>query len=211
VNAVEVVRHRLSLAVRVDDHFTGTPWPEPLEVELDSREPAVEAAGGGTRHADGTYRFVGLTPGAKQLTVHAPGATAFTWTAATPVVVPVASAITPLVVELWPAPSAAIAAGTVVIRGRLITAAAGQEVRMEVVGLAPRNRRTRCDGHGEFAFGVVGPMTLDVAYRVELTVTVPGRTVTAIQILDGDTNPTVAGSTFAVPPGRETRALFTLT
>ena len=83
-------------------------------------------------------------------------------------------------------------------------------MRIEAVGVTPRNRRTRCDAAGELVFVVVGPMELDADYRVELVVTVPGRTVTSIQILDGDTNPTVSGNTFAVPPGRETRALFNL-
>jgi hypothetical protein len=82
---------------------------------------------------------------------------------------------------------------------------------MEVAGLAvPRNRRTRCDEAGELVFVVVGSMTLGSDYRVPIDVTVPGRTLASIQILDGDTNPIFPGATFAVPPGRETRALFNL-
>lgn len=201
------------MAVRVDDHFTEAPWPTEVEVALDTREGPVQVqGGGGTRHADGTYRFIGLAPGPRQLAVTAPGGSAFTWAASTPVGLPLASPALPIVVELWPSPSARIAAGTIVIRGRLVTAAAGQVVRMEVAGLAaPRNRRTRCDGAGEFVFVVVGSMAVNADYRVELDVTVPGRTLASIQILDGDTNPTTPGATVAVPPGRETRALFNLT
>jgi hypothetical protein len=213
VRAVEVIRHQLSLAVRVDDHFSGAPWPDEVAVALDTPEAPVEVAGGGrARHADGTYRFIGLAPGPRQLTVTAPGGAAFTWAASTPVVVPLADPAVPVVVEVWPSPGARIAAGTIAIRGRLVTAAAGQEVRMEVAGLAvPRNRRTRCDAAGEFVFVVVGSMALNADYRVALDVTVPGRTVASIQILDGDADPTFPGATFAVPPGRETRALFNLT
>lgn len=199
------------MAVRVDDHFTGEPWPDEVEVALDTNEPAVEVQGGGAiRHGDGTYRFIRLTAGPKQLTVRAPDATAFTWTASTAVTLPLISPSTPIVVEMWPAPSARIRAGTIVIRGRLVTAAAGQEVNIEVVGRPPRNRRTRCDASGEFAFVVVGEMEVNADYEIELVVTVPTRTVDTIQILDGDTNPIVSGNTFAVPPGRETRALINL-
>jgi hypothetical protein len=211
VRAVEVVRHQLSLAVRVDDHFSGEPWPDDLEVELDTHEPALSVRGGGKiRHSDGTYRFIKLTPGAKQLTVKAQDGTAFTWTPTTPVNLPLISPSTPVVIEMWPSPKARIAAGNIVIRGRLVSAAAGQEVNIEVVGRPPRNRRTRCDANGEFAFVVVGPMELNADYELELEVTVPTRTVDTIQILDGDTNPIVSGSQFAVPPGRETRALINL-
>lgn len=211
MRAVEIVRHQLSMAVRVEDHFTGEPWPSELDVALDTSEPPLDVQGGGKiRHSDGTYRFIRLTPGAKQLTVRARDGTAFTWTPSTAVALPLISPSTPVVVEMWPAPNARIAAGTIVIRGRLVTAPAGQEVNIEVVGRPPRNRRTRCDANGEFAFVVVGPMELDADYELELAVTVPARVVDTIQILDGDTNPTVSGNTFAVPPGRETRALINL-
>lgn len=214
MRAVEVVRHQLSLAVRIDDHFSGAPWPAEVTVALDTTEAPVEVrgGGGGVRHADGTYRFIGLAPGARQLTVTVRDGTAFTWTSSTPVVLPLGNPAVPVVVEMWPSPSARVAAGTIVIRGRLVTAAAGQEVRMEVAGLpVPRNRRTRCDGTGEFVFVVVGSMALNPDYLLELDVTVPGRTLTSIQVLDGATNPIFPGATVAVPPGRETRALFNLT
>lgn len=211
MRAVEVVRHQLSLAVRVEDHFSGEPWPEEVEVELDTHEPPLKTQGGDRfRHSDGTYRFIRLTPGAKQLTVRTSDGTAFTWTPTTAVNVPLISPSTPVVIEMWPSPKARIAAGNIVIRGRLVTAAAGQEVTIEVVGRPPRNRRTRCDASGEFAFVVVGPMELNADYELVLAVTVPTRTVDTIQILDGDTNPIVSGSQFAVPPGRETRALINL-
>lgn len=214
VRAPETVRHLLAFAVRVDDHFSGTPWPHALDVRLDTREPPVPVQGGGKleiRHTDGTYRWANLPPGPRTLTVASRDGSGFTWNATTPVVLPLANPAQPVVVEMWPTPQARIAAGTLVIRGRLFTAAAGQEVRMEVAGVAPRNRFTRVDHSGELTFVVVGPMDLDANSNVVLVVTVPGRVVASIQIRDGNTNPTVVGNTFAVAPGRETRAYINLT
>lgn len=198
--------------MRVDDHFAMAPWPDEVTVRLDTREPPVTLPGPGqrTRHRDGTYRFADLAPGPRVITVVTRDGDGFTWTATTPVVLPLANPAVPLVIEMWPTPKARIPASTVVIRGRLFTAATGQEVRIEVDGVAPRNRFTRADIDGEFTFVVLGPMELDADSKVVLIVTVPGRTVDTIQILDGDTNPTVAGNSFAVAPGRETRAYINL-
>ena len=235
MRAVEIVRHPLLLAVRVDDHFSGAPWPGELAVALDGpADPPVRARAGGLRHVDGTYRFVGTAAGPRQVTVT--GADVFTWTASTAVTLPRTA---PLVIEVWPGPRAALPGGTLAIRGKLVGGAVGgQEVRMEIAGPTPppppppalplRNRRTRADAGGEFVFAVLGPMVLikqpqpaappppappppPVPPKVRLTVTVPGRTLASIQILDGATNPTVAPGQFYVLPGRETRALFNLT
>ena len=212
MRAVEVIRHQLSLVVRVDDHFSGQPWPDELEVNLDTLEKSVPTSARNTRHADGTYRFVGLAAGPRQVTVVAPNGSAFTWSASTAVALPLTNPAIPLLIEAWPSPSARVAAGTLVIRGRLVTAAAGQEVQMQPVGvIPPRIRRTRCDAAGEFTFVVVGPVALTAAGEVLLAVTVPGRTLTSVQIIDFDANPTTPGTQFAVPPGREVRALFNLT
>jgi len=213
VKAPETVSHKLSLAVRIDEHFSMLPWGAELDVRLDTTEPPLNLPGPGpkrTRNLDGTYRFVDLTPGPRDVTVVSRDGSGFTWTATTPVVLPLANPAIPLVIEMWPTPSAMVAASTLAIRGRLMTAATGQEVRMEVDGVAPRNRFTRCDGDGEFLFVVLGPMELDTDSNVVLIVTVPGRTVDTIQIFDGDTNPTVVGNSFAVRPGRETRAYINL-
>ncbi len=212
VKAPETVSHKLSLAVRVDEHFSMQPWSDEVDVRLDTMEPPVALAGSPkrTRNPDGTYRWIDLAPGARAVTVVSRDGSGFTWTATTPVVLPLVNPAVPLVIEMWPTPSARISANTIVIRGRLNTAATGQEVRMEVDGVAPRNRFTRCDDRGEFTFVVLGPMELDTNSDVVLIVTVPGRTVDTIQIIDGDTNPTVVGNSFAVRPGRETRAHINL-
>jgi hypothetical protein len=183
-------------------------------VAIDSLEPPVATSDTRSkRHSDGTYRFLSVKPGPRQITVTATDGSGFTWSAATAILVPAASPATPLplVIEMWPTPAATVSAGTIAVRGRLVTAVAGQEVRMEVVGAPARNRRTRCDARGEFVFVVVGMMALTADFKVELVVTVPGRVLNSIQIIDGATNPVTVGTHFSVVPGRETRARFNLT
>lgn len=213
MKAVELVRHQLSMAVRVDDHFSGVPWPHELDVSLDIPDRPVRVQGGASvRHADGTYRFIGLPAGPRQITVAAKDGTAFTWDPMTNVVLPLADPRDPVVIEMWPAPSARVSPGGITIRGRLVIAGAGQEIEIRTVGVVPpRIRRSRCDATGELTFVVVGPVALNADGLVELDVTVPGRTLTSIQILDGDTDPTFPGPIFPAPPGREIRVLFNLT
>ena len=220
--AVETLRHRLALVVRVDDHFTMEPYRDEVSIAIDSQElPVQTVARTGVRHDDGTYRF--LTPvknGARQVTVSGPQV--FTWTATTPVVMPVGIPSAPLVIEVWPTPNAKVPGNTLAIRGRLdatppaAPVAIGQVVEIEVVGVAARNRRTRCDASGEWLFVVLGPIELNANYDVELEITIPGRVIDSIDIIDGDaiTNFPNGGAvspfTFSVRPGRETRALIHL-
>lgn len=221
--AIETIRHQLALAVRVDDHFAIAPSPRELGVALDSQEPPRRRSDDtGTRHADGTYRFIAPVKAGNR-TVTVTGDDVFTWNATTPVVIPRPDPRVPLVIETWPTANARVPAGTLAIRGRLVPAiaappiATGQEVRIEAVGInAPRNRRTRCDEHGEFLFVVLGPMELtaglpvaDKRPKVQLAVTCPGRVVTSVDVFEGATS-VPFGSPFAVLPGRESRVLFTL-
>jgi hypothetical protein len=213
VKAVESVRHELSLAVRIDDHFTGEPWPAPALVELDTGEPAVATADGRSRrHADGTYRFVKVTPGVRTVTV-TPGGGAFTWSASTTVDLATFDRSQALAIEVWPAPGGRAPSGTLAVRGRLAGPAplGGLEVRIEVVGAPARNRRSRSDASGEFLFIVAGAVeTSGTDQAIELDVTVPGRTVASIQIIDGATDPVTAGHIVRVRPGRELRARINL-
>ena len=212
MKAIESIAHALSLAVRVDDHFSGAPWSRPLAVALDSQEPALPTADGtSVRHADGTYRFIAVKPGVRTVTV-TPTGDDFTWTATTTVDLATHDRRHALAIEVWPGPRASLPSGTTVLRGRLIGAVVpGLEVRVEVVGAPPRNRRTRADAAGELVFPVLGVVALTTAHLVELDVTVPTRTVTQIQIIDNDTNPITVGHRVKVRPGRETRARLTLT
>jgi hypothetical protein len=213
LEAIEIVRHQLSVAVRVDDHFTGEPVGRELEVTLSTEESGVKAASGSLRHPDGTYRFVDLANGPPDIPVTAPDAIAFTWTPTTAIAIPLADPRVPVVIEVWPSPKARAPAGALAIRGRLEAAAvaAGQEVRMEVVsGFPPRNKRTRIDADREFLFLVMGPMEQTSDHKVQIDVTIPGRTVTSIDVTDGSGTTTFAGSTFDAPPGGEIRAVIKL-
>lgn len=220
MKAIETVRHGLALAVRVDDHFTMAPARSEYSVTIDSHEPpAPRSDNGGVRHADGTYRW--LTPvkaGARQVTVT--GDAVFTWTATTSVVLPLPDPKTPVVIEVWPAPNAVAAVGSLALRGQVVPrpaaapVALGQEIRIEAVGISTlRNRKSRCDANGEFLFVVHGPTELtnapaaDKRAKVRLSVTAPAplRAIDSVDVFEGGTVTTFPGSQFAVLPGRETR------
>lgn len=210
--AVEVVRHRLAFAVRVDDHFTATPVARELGVTLDTGELPVPALGGTTRHGDGTYRFLDMTGGPRQLRIHDPLGHRFTWDPTTPVNVPVADRRTPLVVETWPSPAATLGPGLIGIRGRLVTAAAGQRVEIAPDLTTAPVRYTRCDANGEFLFVLAGWVGIDpVTGLVPVTITVPARTVVSVDLIEGGVVTNIPGASFAVRPGGETRARFNLT
>src|SRR5205085_2963759 len=91
-------------------------------------------------------------------TVRVTGPDVFTWTPTTPVTLPLVDPAAPLVIEVWPRPSARVPANTLAIRGRVqsvppaAAVAIGQRIEIEVVGVAPRLRRTRTDDRGEFLF-----------------------------------------------------------
>lgn len=207
---IEIINHSIAFAVRVDDAFSDLPVADHLDVTANDHEKPVMAADrSGTRHSDGTYRFIDLEAGTYQVRVRAPRG--FTWTPATPVTVPVPDRTQPVVITLWPTPDADPPLGAIAIRGRLVTAAAGQEVNIEPVATPALGRRTRCDADGEFLYVIAGWTELDPATGlVELDAVVTGRTVTSVDVLDGATTTTYSGSTFAVPPGRDTRARFNL-
>lgn len=214
IRAVEVVQHQLSLVVRPQDHFSGQAWPRALLVTLNTNEPPVATSEGPSRlrHADGTYRFLGLAAGMRQVSVNAADGSVFTWDPFTVVNVPLLSPATPLVIEVWPSASATgVSPGGSVIRGRLLPSIGGQEVQMQVVGVVPaRIRRARTDLAGEFTFSVVGPVALDNG-KIRLAVTVPGHALNSIQIIDGITNPTTLGTELRAVPGAEVRVHFNIT
>jgi hypothetical protein len=213
LKAVEIARHQLSVAVRLDDHFTGEPVKAELQVSLSTREAGVKAASGSLRHADGTYRFLDLANGPRDVKVTVPDNTAFTWTPVTPITIPLADARVPVVIEVWPSPKARAPSGVLAVRGHLEAAsvASNQEVQMEVVsGFPPRNKRTRIDSDREFLFLVMGPMEQTTDHKIQIDVTVPGRTIASIDITDGSGTTTFPGSTFDAPPGGEIRAVIKL-
>lgn len=218
LRAVETTRHRLQLVVRIEDHFAMAPFAEEVRVDLDTGERGISARGSSMRHDDGTYRFHVVEPGARQITVTPADGRAFTWTATTAVAIPRPDPAVPVVIEVWPTPKAAVPAGVLAIRGRLVPQGAAppiapaQEVQIEAVGIGtPRNRRTRCEADGEFVFVVHGATELTTAYEVELDVTVPGRGVASIEVSDAGATTTFVGSILSARPGREVRAVIAVT
>jgi hypothetical protein len=214
---LETVHHSLALAVRVEDHFTALPVSEPLRVELETAERGVPArAGNGLRHDDGTYRWVNLAGGARHIHVSSPTGQWVAWESAPLVTLPLTDRSAPVVIHVWPTSQASVSSGMTAIRGTLIGVGigAGQRVEIEAVQTPPRGRFARTDSLGEFLFPLPGWLELDDGEDddpdkkglVELAVVVPGRTVTQVEIVVGSNATTSAGSTFFVPPGRETRA-----
>jgi hypothetical protein len=203
---IESVRHLLAFAVRVDDHFVGEPVAEELEVALSTLEaPVPSPLRRGARQSDGTYRFVGLAPGPRDIRVTSRRGERFTWDATTPVVVPLADPRQPIVIEAWPTPQAPAPLGVVAIRAVLEPPLAGQEVRIDPLDTPSPGKRTRTDTAGELLFVVAGWTTLAAGGRVHLGAVVPGQTVTSVDVIEGGTATAFVGATFDVPPGRETR------
>jgi hypothetical protein len=213
MNAVEDVRHLLSFALRVDDAFVDAPIAEELAVWLDTGEAPIKAPDhDGARQVDGTYRFIALAPGARLLTITSPSGDGFTWTATTPITIPIADPRQAVVVSMWPTPQARTPLGVIAIRGALVTAPAGTEVHIDPVATPSPGKKTRCDAAGEFLFVVAGWTEIDpTTGMVELAATVPARTVTSVDVLDGPTVTTYSSANFFVPPGRDTRVRIHLT
>ena len=211
--AVEDVRHRLSFALRVDDAFVDAPIAEELRVSLDTGEAPLKAPDhDGPRQADGTYRFLDLAPGPRQLTIASPSGDGFTWTATTPIAIPIADPRQAVVVSMWPTPQARTPLGVIAIRGALVTAPAGTEVHIDPVATPSPGKKTRTDAAGEFLFVVAGWTEIDpTSGLVELVASVPAHLVTSVDVLDGPTVTTYATPNFFVPPGRDTRVRIHVT
>lgn len=206
---IELVQHSLSFAVRVEDAFTGNLILEELDISVSPlAKPVPNRERTGMRHSDGTYRFIDLEPDAYEVTLRS--AKGFTWTATTVVTVPLADRRTAVRIQLFPTPAADAPLGVIAIRGALVTAA-NHEVRIEPTATPALGTRTRSDASGEFLYVIAGWTALDPTTQlVALAATVPGRTVTSVDVSDGFTTTTYSGSTFSVPPGRDTRARFHL-
>lgn len=211
--AEEEVRHLLSFALRVDDAFVDVPIAEELRVSLDTGEAPLQAPDHhGPRQADGTYRFLDLAPGPRQLTIASPSGDGFTWTSTTPITIPIADPRQAVVVPMWPTPQARAPLGVIAIRGALATAPAGTEVQIDPVATPPPGKKTRSDADGEFLFVVAGWTEIDpTTGMVELAATVPAHTVTSVDVLDGSTVTTYPSPNFFVPPGRDTRVRIHVT
>jgi hypothetical protein len=214
--------HRLSLAVRVVDHFSGEPLAEELPLRLGgSLQRPVLAPGGATRRqADGAYRFINVPEGLVTLLWREPFARRhggwLRWPDGDPqFALPLPDPAAWAELPLWPAPSAGARPGATGVRGRLVgTGAAGLTVRIAVAG-EPFDRYTRSDDNGEFLFlppgGIQGQAAGRVPLRIEVQAGVGAPRVAAggFFVPDG-AGAAFAGADFTVNPRSVSRIVFRL-
>ncbi len=196
---------RLAFAIRVDDHFSQQPIGEPVDILLSTRERPVMSREGSRRHADGTYRWANLADGLRHLTFRSPSGRWRRWDPAPlDVVVPVPDPGTALRIEMWPTTWATVPEGVAAIRAKLVgSAVAGLRVEIDGFGVPSSDRWTRADALGELIYLLPGarwPRTTTGA--LDLTATVPGRTVVSTQRA-GDS--AVLGARFSIRPQGQTR------
>ncbi|MCW5801150.1 MAG: hypothetical protein KIT31_01960 [Deltaproteobacteria bacterium] len=194
----EAVRHVLAVAVRVEDHFLGTPVLETLDVRIDGdRRPHA--------HGDGTYCFIGVEDGVHELTI---GGLADRWMALEPtpgLVLPLANPGEAIVVPVWPTPSQPTPLGLTSVRGKLVGGpqqTLGRRVEIDV-GATPAVHHTISTSRAEFLFLLPGALALDGEGNVPITIRVGGAAVTGGEVVDGEERTPFAGSSIAIAPGRE--------
>ena len=203
---VDVLQHRLSLTVRLVDHFTGTPPADEFPVRLASVlvRPVLRSDGAGRRHEDGTYRFRNLAGGPARVLWREPFSRShagwISWDADPDVALPVAAPAAPLDITVWRTAAATPPLGATGVRGKLEGQNIGDcRVRIALTG-QPFDRFTRSDGGGEFLFLPPGalPATApggQIPLTVEVTDALGGpRVVTGGRFL-----PDAAGAAFAGP------------
>jgi hypothetical protein len=199
----DVVRHRLSFAVRFTDHFTREAVPCELPVRLAGtlQRPVLRPGGGGRRQSDGAYRFVSAPGGATQILWREPFTRAHAgwtrWESDEPeVFLPLADPAALFGVELWPTANATAPTAATGVRGKLVgPSAAGQTVQIAAQG-QPFTRFTRSDAIGDFLFLPPGRLPADATGRVPLSIEVraPGGAVRAV--VGGEFRPATAGAAF---------------
>jgi hypothetical protein len=127
------------------------------------------------------------------------------------VAVPLADRGHAVAVEMWPLPVATPEPGIAAVRARLVgSGVAG--LRVEIDGHAtatPSGRWTRADAQGELLFPLPGgPWPLTDDGRLDLEVRVPGRLVTAVEIVPAAPLP---GARFSLPADRVSRVRIHVT
>jgi hypothetical protein len=197
------IRHRLSLVVRPTNHFSGEPVVDELPVRLGTTfERPVRVPGErGRRQDDGAYRFVDLRSGAVRVLWREPFARGHgpwvRWDDDPVVTLPLTDPASFVDLELWPAPHAEVAVSVTGVRGKLVgPAAVGQVVRIALQA-QPFDRFTRSDDHGDFLFLPPGPVPMNAAGRVPMTIAVRAPDGTPRIVTGGSFVPAAAGAPFA--------------
>ena len=224
--SADVVSHRLSLAVRLLDHFSGEPVADefPLRLAGSHQRPVLAPGGATRRQADGAYRFINVPEGPVSVLWREPftrqHAAWLRWPDGEPqFTLPLADPTAYADVPLWPAPHATAPAGATGVRGKLVdtatgASAAGLGVRIAVQG-EPFDRYTRSDDLGEFLFLPPGRLALDASGRLPLRIEVRNGAGVLRAAADGryvpeSTGAAFAGPDFTVAPRTVSRLVFRL-
>jgi hypothetical protein len=218
----DVLQHRLSLTVRLIDHFSGAPPADEFPVRLASVlvRPVLRSDAAGRRQDDGTYRFRNLQGGPARVLWRQPfsrGHAGWTnWDADPDVILPVAAPAVPLDIAVWPMASATAPQGATGVRGKL----QGQNIGGCRVRIAPTgqafDRFTRSDSAGEFLFLPPGALpTTAPGGRIPLTIEVIDaggvpRAVNGGRFLPDGAGAPFAGPNFTIPPRGVPRIFFQL-
>jgi len=214
--------HRLLLAVRLVDHFSGEPVADefPLRLAGSYQRPVRGPGGARRRQADGAYRFINVPEGTVRVLWREPFARThgawLRWPDGDPqFTLPLADPLAYADVQLWPAPHAPAPASATGVRGKLTGAnAAALTVRIAVQG-EPFDRYTRSDDNGEFLFLPPGRLALDANGRVPLRIEVRDgggawRAVADGRFVPDSTGAVFAGPDFTVTPRIVSRIVFRL-
>lgn len=215
------IAHRLSFAVRFDDHFSGASIADELPVRLagNLQRPARRSDGTGMRQSDGSYRFINAPGGPQRVLWRDPFArTHASWTrfgAEPEVALPLADPAVLVKFDLWPAANAAASPGTIGVRGRLTGPGnGGQTIRIARQGTA-FGRHTISDQNGEFLFLPPGRLAEDASGLVPMVIEVRRPDASLRVVAGGRFVPDAAGAAFpaadfSILPQTISRVIFTL-
>jgi len=205
----EGTTHRLSFVVRLNDHFSGQPVPDLLQVGLRGYpQLPVVGPGGSRRQADGTYRFIGLPDGPYRVSVLDAKGQWTTFDASLDLSLPVTDPTEARAQDLWPTSARSSRPGETSMRGRLLDASTDQPLQGRRIEIGPlggpwtRHSFTDADGEVFYPFHEFVAPQADGTLQLEARVDEGAATVDEIQT---DGNASTPGPIFAVQPGRETR------
>lgn len=209
--------HRLTFALRFDDHFLRRPIEEDLDLFTTSPggrvlRPLPAPSPARYRHGDGTYRFVDLPDGNYPISFRSPAGGVVSWDPPLSVAAPLADPRTAVARDLWPSAQAAVPSGMTALRGKLAGVGANG-LKIEIAGAADAfDRFTRADATGEFLFPLPARVKPETDGRIKLKARVAGgaKTVASIDVLSGKVESFV-GANFLILSGQAIRARFNFT
>lgn len=211
-------QHLLSFAVRFNNHFTGEPIGDELPLRLDRTFLwPVATAGGGYRHADGTYRFINVAGGQHRVRWLLPFEDDHkgwvSWEDDLVVSLPLTDPEDLMNRDLWPHASAVVPPGNTAVRGRLVGANIA-DLRVQIRHPAIASTRfTRTDENGNFLFLLPQPLATNNTGRLPLRLRVDNgaRAVDGGEFIPQASGAAFVGSQFLVLPGKTSRVVIEIT